>query len=458
MLVVRLRSPRPARAIAIALAAAVGVAACSGSTGTTSSTTAATVAPTSAPPVSTPTTTATAASTSTTGTTLLKGATTASTTTPGSATGAPVPGPAGDAFYTPPSPLPGAKPGDLIWYRTIPWDADGTGYVILYRSTTVDGTPVAVSGTVVVPNGASPAESRPVLAWAHGTTGLGDQCATSRQFAARDAPEAALATAALQRGMVFVATDYQGLGTPGEHAYVMNLAEGRNVLDSVRAAGQLPRTQTSGASKVVIWGHSQGGGAAALAAELAPTYAPELNVVGSMAGAPAGDLQSVGSAAGSGTGTPFGYVLMAAVGVQAEYPSVGIEKFLTPAGIALLTKIKTQCVDDILPELSDKTSADIATPTLATDPALTKVLKDNSAGYLKTPVPIFIYHGDADDTVPVGVSKLMFDRYCAEGVTVERKVYPGAGHVDVIASALGDITAWLDARLQGEAARSTCTS
>ncbi len=435
------------------------VAACSGSSGTSAPTTnaAATIGPTTATPpsASKPTTVVTAPS-STTATTIPNGATTVGTTRPASATGAPVQVPAGDAFYTPPSPLPGAKPGDLIWYRTFPWDADGTGYVILYRSTTVDGTSVAVSGAVVVPKGASPAESRPVLAWAHGTTGLGDQCATSHQFAAGDAPEAALATAALQRGMVFVATDYQGLGTPGEHAYVMNLAEGRNVLDSVRAAGQLPRTQMSGASKVVIWGHSQGGGAAALAAELAPTYAPDLNVVGSMAGAPAGDLQSVSSAAGRGT--PFGYILMAAVGVQAEYPSVGIEKFLTPAGVALLTKIKTQCVNDILPELSDKTSADIATPALATDLGLAKVLRDNSAGYLKTPVPIFIYHGDADDTVPVGVSKLMLDRYCAEGVTVERKVYPGAGHVDVIAAALGDITSWLDARLQGDPAPSTCSS
>ena len=453
----RLRSQRAARAIGTTLASAVVVAACSGSNGTTSSTARATstAALTTAPASASKTTTAPTAGASTTGTTVLNGATTVGTTRPGSASGGSQQGPAGDAFYTPPSPLPGAKPGDLIWYRTIPWDADGTGYVILYRSTTVDGTAVAVSGTVVVPNGASPAESRPVLAWAHGTTGLGDQCATSHQFAAGAAPEAALATAALQRGMVFVATDYQGLGTPGEHAYAMNLAEGRNVLDSVRAAGQLPRTQTSGASKVVIWGHSQGGGAAALAAELAPTYAPDLNVVGSMAGAPAGDLQSASSAAGSGT--PFGYVLMAAVGVQAEYPSVGIEKLLTPAGAALLTKIKTQCADDILPELADKKSADIATPALATDPGLAKVLKDNSAGYLKTPVPIFIYHGDADDTIPVGASKLMLDRYCAEGVTVERKVYPGAGHVDVIAAALGDITGWLDARLQGEPARSTCT-
>jgi alpha-beta hydrolase superfamily lysophospholipase len=364
-------------------------------------------------------------------------------------------GPAGDAFYTAPSPLPGKNPGDLIWYRTIPWDADGTAYVILYRSTTVDGTPIAVSGTAVVPKGASPSESRPILAWAHGTTGLGDQCATSRQFAAGDAPEAALATAALQRGMVFVATDYQGLGTPGEHAYVMNLAEGRNVLDSARAAGQLPDTQISGASKVVIWGHSQGGGAAALAAELAPTYAPELNVVGAMAGAPAGDLQAMASAPGTST-TPFGYVLMAVAGVQAEYPSLGVEKLLTPAGAALLEKIKTQCADEILPELEGQTSAQIALPALAADAGLAKVLKENSAGYLKTPVPIFIYHGDADTTVPASVSKAMFDRYCAEGVDVSRTIYPGAGHVDVIASALTDITNWLDARLKGEPARSTC--
>ena len=441
--------------VAAAVTAVTLFAACAGSSAkTTKSSSSTAQAATTAAPVPSSTTGAPA---TTTATTVNAGAATTVTSAGAAASTGTYPrvGPDGDAFYTPPTPLPGATPGDLIWYRPIAVDG-GKGYTILYRSTAIDGSSVAVSGTVIVPSAPSATENRSILAWAHGTTGLGDSCATSRRFATGNPDEATLVDFVVQAGLLFVATDYQGLGTPGDHAYVMNLAEGRNVLDSVRAALQLPGTGATGASKTVIWGHSQGGGAAALAAELKPTYAPELNIAGAMAGAPAGDLEGVGAAL-DGNGF-FGYMMMATVGLAAAYPKIDVKAKLTPAGAQIFDQIRTQCSTDIIKTLAGKTAADYLVPGLATDPAVTAALKENSAGYLKTDVPIFLYQGDADEQVPVAVSKTMFDRYCAIGNVVERKVYPGQDHVGVIFAAVTDLATWLNDRLNGQPATSTCSA
>jgi pimeloyl-ACP methyl ester carboxylesterase len=310
-----------------------------------------------------------------------------------------------------------------------------------------------VSGLVVVPEG-EVSTPRDVMAWAHGTTGLGDRCAISRQYAQGTGSEALLTGVVLPLGLAFVATDYQGLGTPGDHTFLVGQAEGRNVLDAVRAAAQLPGSGVSADSRTIIWGHSQGGGAAAFAAELAPTYAPELKVIGAMAGAPAGDLPAI--ATSLDRGKDFGYTLMALDGLRAAYPNLPFADVLTPKGLAELDVIKDQCSDDILSGLQGGASSDYIKTDLTTVPGFADVLKANTAGFTKTSVPIFLYHGDADDTVPVAVSKLMLDRYCALGVTVERKVYPGGTHVGVLLQAAGDLQRWITDRLAGTPVPSSC--
>jgi pimeloyl-ACP methyl ester carboxylesterase len=89
----------------------------------------------------------------------------------------------------------------------------------------------------------------------------------------------------LARGYVVVATDYPGLGTPGIHPYLIGKSEGRAVLDSVRAARDLPDAAAS--NRFAVWGHSQGGHASLYTGELAASYAPDLKLVGVAAAAPA---------------------------------------------------------------------------------------------------------------------------------------------------------------------------
>jgi hypothetical protein len=95
-------------------------------------------------------------------------------------------------FYTPPSPLPVGAPGDVI--RTEPSDIrlepsgqlghyEATATRIMYLSTDAHGAPIAVTATYLEPDnpwtGSGP---RPLLSYAVGTIGMGEQCAPSRLF------------------------------------------------------------------------------------------------------------------------------------------------------------------------------------------------------------------------------------------------------------------------------------
>ena len=213
--------------------------------------------------------------------------------------------PAGDAFYVPPHPLAKAKPGTIIRSTPIEAPVGARAWKILYHSRAVDGRDIAVSGVVLAPTGRAPRGGRVVVAWAHGTTGLADLCAPSKHpdiaSALRDShariPEQAGVLdrpfqAFLDAGYVVAATDYEGLGTPGLHPYLVGESEGRSVLDAARAARGLKAAAVG--RKALVVGLSQGGQAALFAGELAASYAPELRVLGVAAEAPFGaDLEHV---------------------------------------------------------------------------------------------------------------------------------------------------------------------
>ncbi|MEJ0065614.1 MAG: alpha/beta fold hydrolase [Caulobacteraceae bacterium] len=131
----------------------------------------------------------------------------------------------------------------------------------------------------------TPAGGRPIVAWAHPTSGIEPRCGTSlatfrfeQIMGLRDM---------IRRGYIVTATDYPGLGAGGPHPYLVGVSEGRAVLDSVRAAQNLTHEQ---GVDVALWGHSQGGQAVLYAGLLAASYAPELRLAGVAAAAPATEL------------------------------------------------------------------------------------------------------------------------------------------------------------------------
>ncbi|MBO2451725.1 alpha/beta fold hydrolase [Actinomadura barringtoniae] len=203
--------------------------------------------------------------------------------------------PRDDLFYTPPVPLPDGRPGDVIYSR--PLDnpvaelSEGENWLVLYLSENVRGEPIAVSGIVVLPRGEAPTGGFPVIAWAHGTVGVADGCAPSRDTEGSLAhPMNAYPQAMLNRFLrekwAVVMTDYEGLGTTDRvHPYLLGQSEAYGVLDSVRAARVMFGERVSQTFAIV--GHSQGGQAALFAAHYASGWAPELQLAGVAAIAPA---------------------------------------------------------------------------------------------------------------------------------------------------------------------------
>ena len=191
------------------------------------------------------------------------------------------------SFYNTPSSIPSSSPGTVLRFETMnaPFP-ESQAWRVLYTSTGINGEPIAVSGMVFAPAGPVPPGGRPVVSWAHPTTGIDDQCAPSRSPKPYDDVQG-LADF-LNLGWVVVATDYQGLGTDGMHPYLVGASEAQGTIDIVRAARNM--NETGASSNYFVFGHSQGGQAALFAGQMASAYAPELQLLGVAAAAPAGLL------------------------------------------------------------------------------------------------------------------------------------------------------------------------
>lgn len=360
-----------------------------------------------------------------------------------------------DPFYIPPDPLPAGQPGDIIRYRSAPAPLPGTrAWQVLYLSTTVSGSPDAVSGTVIVPTAAY-AGTRPVVAYASGTQGWGDQCAPSREMASGTYDEQFAVSNLLARGWAVAVTDYPGLGTPGDETYTAGIVEGYAVLDVLRAAAGLPGAGLSATAPMAIEGYSQGGGAADWAAQLQPAYAPSMRLTGVAAGGTPANLQAV--AANVNGSAFFAFLGGAAIGFNAAYPSLDLAAELTPAGQAALAQLDTMCQ---LPALALYAGQRIENFTVGhinpiNEPKWQTVLNANDLGAVRPAVPLLQYHGLLDEVIPYRVEASLHQQYCAMGVTTQLTGFPG-DHVLTQVLAQGDVVNWISSRLAGTPAPSNC--
>jgi hypothetical protein len=351
----------------------------------------------------------------------------------------PRPDPPGDGFYQPPAPLPVGVDGDVLWSRTVPTPASFAGLAdrvvqVLYLSTGALGAPTAVSGTVLVP--ARMARGTPILGYAPGTQGLGDACAASRGIAAGvNASDGALADA-LRRGWVVAVPDYQGLGTPGEHTYVVGPAEGHALLDSVRAAARVvPAVDAAGRRPVGLTGYSQGGGAAMWAAVLAPTYAPDLALRGVAAGGVPADLADVQRNLDGRPGA--GLALAAAAGLDAAYPDLRLGTLLTPHGREVFSSVRSACAITLVIGFGGTRIADLTTTDPLTLPRWRARLAENTLDGRKSPrVPVYLYQAVSDSLVPFGQAARLRADLCARRVAVTWVPFPG-DHIDGVARSDG---------------------
>ncbi|WP_280183129.1 alpha/beta fold hydrolase [Nocardia cyriacigeorgica] len=344
-------------------------------------------------------------------------------------------------FYTPPAEIP-AERGAIVKTEPMPLFTMAPGAEgrpvqaqrVMFSSRTQHDVPVPVTGTFI--DATQPwrgAGERPTIVIAPGTVGQGDQCALSLAFStgmhvstepvSLSANQESMSAAAWNAlgARVFV-TDYIGLGTPGVHTYANRIEQAHAVLDAARAANVLAGSGSD--TPLAIWGYSQGGGAAAAAAEMQPSYAPELNLKGTWAGAPTADLmQVVGQIDGNLIGAAIGFAIN---GFTDRYPELrrAVDELTTPAGRALLDSVRTECIADIIAKHPFARTSDMTVDGrplldhLRELPAADRILREQRIGSLTPTSPVFITHGRNDDTVPYGQGRQLAQDWCAKGATV----------------------------------------
>ncbi|MCK1419751.1 alpha/beta fold hydrolase [Bradyrhizobium sp. 182] len=360
-------------------------------------------------------------------------------------------------FYDAPESLLNGAPGTLV--RQEPMDGAPLGastYRVLYRSTGLNGRPVFVSGVVIVPQGTPALGGRPIVAWAHPTSGIVPRCAPSLAIFLFQQIQGLRSM--ISRGFVVAATDYPGLGTPGPHAYLVGESEGRAVIDIVRAARSVPRAGDG--KDFTVWGHSQGGQAALFAGMIANAYAPELKLLGVAAAAPATDLVKLMS----DDINTIGGKNITAMTLWSWHRVYGaaIDNVVDPRAMPAIDRLAQECIEgpfDLI--VRQRTGRPLEQYFLTVqDPSKAEpwrsLLEQNSTRVLSPEIPIFLAQGANDQVIQSAVTQAYMDKLCKAGSKVRMVMLPGIGHGRAAqASAMAAVN-WMTDRFTGKRPPDDC--
>jgi hypothetical protein len=371
-------------------------------------------------------------------------------------------------FYTWTGAIP-AKPGVMLRTEALAPSVSlagaGRGERILYSSVAwLDAQrPTTVSGSLFFPKGTPPKGGWPLIAWAHGTTGVADVCAPS--FRPRSERDQAYLSAWLEAGYAIVATDYEGLGTPGPHPYLQYKSEGQAVLDSARAAlAAYPKLLRN---SVVTMGQSQGSGAAIAAAYLAPTYAPDLHIKGTAAtgivahtnalnGARQEPLPSLYTDRDAYGNTAYEILYFLGTARSVDPAGIKVEDYISAAGWPMLEKAQTTCMGG-LRAFADQIKLPVdqlyKQPIDALE-ARADALSDFPDVRIRT--PIFVGTGLADSDAQTVSQYNFVSAMCAAGNTVEWRYYPHATHGSAVMRSRAHSPAFVEAVLRDKPVQNLC--
>jgi acetyl esterase/lipase len=353
---------------------------------------------------------------------------------------------------------PVPPPGALI--QSVPLDPElsvagaARAYRILYSTTDQHNSPAVSTGAVFVPKGQAPQGGWPVIAWAHGTVGLGDDCTPSAQ--PRSARDNEYLSHWLDQGYVVVGSDYTGLGTPGLMSYLNSVATAHAIIDSVIAAHHLNLPLSP---KWALVGQSQGGAAAVASARWATEFSKGtgLDYRGVVATGTPANIDDVVITAGPDMVLPPGlgpiasaYTAYILAGFREARPDLDVNSVLTPAGLTAADQAETLCTAPLSAALTGSTPPQFFSAPLASLPGMRGALAD----FMGTPVagydrPIFLGVGLKDRDVPPSSTLKFADQLKANGQDVTLKIYPEDDHSSTVLTSMADSTPFLQAQFAG---------
>ena len=390
---------------------------------------------------------------------------------------------------------PDGKLGQVVKREEIATPVAGArAWRFAYVSDDVNGNKTLATAIVVAPAGAAPAGGRPILTWAHGTTGTAQNCGPSQvPNPAADLNQYFLIggnswtdyglpslTTFIKEGYIVVGTDYQGLGGGGRHQYAVAQTQGRDVINAARAAASMPDLDPG--KKFVVYGWSQGGGATLGAASLGEylaqtgTAADGLQVLGFVAMAPddvaavmppitdeaAAQKALAGLAASFGANVfNFAHYAMAMWGTQAAYPDLKLSDLFTDDGAKAIDEIvSNKCVHVVADTFSYNYGASFKSlmrPVASNALGWEKALSAGSVPAVKPQAPVIIFWGTADTVVPPVMGELYRAQMCKLGANVTRIQLPGAQtHFSTPGASVPYYVPWIEDRIAGKPLANGC--
>lgn len=350
-----------------------------------------------------------------------------------------------------PIPVPGTLIGSVPLNPALSVPGAARAFRILYSTVDQHDSPAVSTAAVFVPAGRAPEGGWPVIAWAHGTVGLGDDCTPSAL--PRSERDNEYLSHWLDQGYVVVGSDYAGLGTPGLMSYLNSISTAHSVVESVIAAHQLDLPLSP---KWALVGQSQGGSAAVNSARRATEFSrgAGLDYRGVVATGTPFNVESIVKQAGPDMTLPpnvgpaaNSYTAYILAGLRDARPDLGIDGVLTPAGRSAVQQAETLCKPALDKALAGMTPSGFFRAPLASLPGLPDALD----AYLGTPTdgydrPIFLGVGLRDRDVPPTLSIALDERLRASGQDVTLKVYPDQDHSGTVLASMADSTPFLAAQ------------
>lgn len=350
--------------------------------------------------------------------------------------------------YDAPVPAPGALLDSVALDRELSVPGAGSAYRILYSTVDQHDRPAVSTAVVFLPRTPAPPGGWPVLAWAHGTVGLGDDCTPSaRERSGRDAE---YLSHWLDEGYAVVGSDYTGLGTPGLMSYLNSVTTARGVVDSVLAAQHLDADLSP---KWAVVGQSQGGGAAVATARWATEFSAGsgLDYRGVVATGTPANVESIVKQAGPDMAVPpelgpmgSAYTAYIVAALREARPDLDLDRVLTPAGREAADRAETLCAADLAGSLTDLSVPGFFTAPVTSIPGAAEAIDTYMAipasGYDR---PVFLGVGMRDRDVPPGLTLRFAEAMSANGQDVTLKVYPDSDHSGTVLTSVPDSTAFL---------------
>jgi hypothetical protein len=361
-----------------------------------------------------------------------------------------------DPFYSAPGDIGGYGPGQIVASRKVtPKVGDLANTVdawqISYRTNDSHDRPELTVTTLLVPKKAwTGGGARPAVSVQAAEDSTGTQCAPSYGISSGSliaASSVAFAAPLLDKGWTVAMPDFEG----PKSVFMAGPQAGHAVLDGIRAVKNFaPAT-----SRWALNGYSGGAQATGWAAEMQPSYAPDVKLAGvTMGGTPA----DPGAVARSLDGGLFsGFEAAATVSLDTEYPEAGIQKLLNDKGRQAMEDSRNKCLTDLLTGFPFKKLADYSTvPDPLAVPSVAAMLKKNTMGSAAPAAPVFNYHANTDEIVPVGQADALVKAWCSKGATVQTVRDAIGEHAIEALVRNGDVLTYLSDRFAGKQAPTTC--